>query len=93
MILTFKNYKITTDDRQFIVQEKRKVQEGRFTKEENIGKDYWANIGYFGSLKYALKSLAKLTLLRNNDIDTIVSELKALEGKIDELIKVTKEEK
>jgi len=93
MNLQFNNYKIITDDRQFIVQERKEVQPSGFTKEENIGKKYWDNIGYFGNLKYVLRFLSKSILLKNDDLDVIIKELKQLEKSIDNFAKEFKEKK
>ena len=59
MILDFGDYKVVTDDKQFIIQKKKVVQAGPFTKKENIGKEYWEDEAYYTSLNSALKSLRK----------------------------------
>ncbi|KGM93299.1 hypothetical protein IRP63_14385 (plasmid) [Clostridium botulinum] len=84
MILEFNGYKIVTDDKQFIVQKKKVVQAGRLTKEENIGKEYWEDVGYFTNLNFALKFIKKTILLDNDDLKVIMDRLNQLEGKIDE---------
>jgi len=88
MVLDFGKYKIVTDDRQFIVQEKRVVQEGQFTKEENIGKEYEVDLGYYSNLNSALNSLPKRILLTNDDLQVISRELKLIESKIKEFTKL-----
>ncbi len=50
MILEFENYRMKTDSRQFVVQKRKVVQAGRFTKEENIGKEYWEDEAYCTTL-------------------------------------------
>lgn len=50
VILDFGNYRVITDDKQFITQEKRVKQENQFTKEENIGQEYYADLGYYREL-------------------------------------------
>lgn len=40
MKLQFNNYQIVTDSRQFIVQQKKIIQASKFTKAENVGKEY-----------------------------------------------------
>jgi hypothetical protein len=82
MILDFGNYRIITDDKQFITQEKRVKQENQFTKEENIGQEYYADLGYYTKLENALNSLGKRIILTNNDLKVILRELKLLQAKI-----------
>ncbi|WP_392486758.1 hypothetical protein ACER0A_002085 [Haloimpatiens sp. FM7315] len=93
MKLIFDDYQIVTDDKQFIIQKKKVVQAGRFTKTENIGKGYWEDIGYFGKLNFALKSLGKSILLSNDELKVIMKKLNELESKIDEFTRILKEEK
>lgn len=87
MVLEFDNYKIVTDDKQFIVQKKRIIQAGRLTKEENIGKEYWSDIKYFSTLNSALKFIRKTVLLDNDDLKVIMDKLEQLEKKIDDFTK------
>lgn len=87
MILDFGDYKIVTDERQFIVQAKKVIQEGRFTNPENVGKEYYEDIRYFNSLNSTLKFLAKRTVLVNNDLKVIQEKLAELQRKIDEFSK------
>ncbi|EDS77071.1 conserved hypothetical protein [Clostridium botulinum C str. Eklund] len=84
MVLEVDDYKIITDDKQFIVQKKRIVQAGRLTKKENIGKEYWSDIKYYSSLNSALKFIRKTVLLDNDDLKVIMDKLEQLEHKIDE---------
>lgn len=92
MILEFENYRMKTDTRQFIVQKRKVVQVGRFTKEENIGKEYWEDEAYYSTLNSALKLLKKKVLLDNDDLKVIISNLNELESKIDEFTRLLKEE-
>lgn len=82
MILEFNKYKIVTDDKQFIVQEKRVKKEGVFTKEENIGQEYYVDLGYYSSLENALKLLPKRILLANDDLQVIKKELELIQSEI-----------
>lgn len=93
MNLEFENYKIVTDDKQFIVQKKKVVQAGKFTKEENIGKEYWDDEAYCTTLNFALKFLRKKVLLDNDDLKVIINKLDELENKIDEFTEILKEDK
>lgn len=92
MILEFEDYMICTDERQFIVQQKKIVQDSKLTKKENIGKEYWEDIAYCPSLKYALKFLYKKVLLDNDDLTVILSKLDGIENKIKEFLKILKQE-
>jgi dTDP-glucose pyrophosphorylase len=88
MILDLGNYKVVTDDLQFIVQERKVVQEGRLTKKENVGKEIWKDVAYCSSLKSSLKFLSKKVLMNNEDINVVVRELKVLQGKIEGVAKL-----
>ena len=92
MILEFEDHKIVTDERQFIVQKKKVIQAGKFTKEENVGKEKWEDGAYCASLNSALKFLRKSILLDNDDLLVIMKKLNELESKIDEFTKMLKEE-
>jgi hypothetical protein len=88
MKLDLGNFKIVTDERQFIVQEKKTIQEGRFTNPENIGKEYYESIAYFSSLDLALKYLGKRIVLDNDDLQVIKEKLSDLQGKIQEFTRL-----
>ncbi|NEZ96965.1 hypothetical protein EXM58_13835 [Clostridium botulinum] len=92
MVLQFQDYRVKTNSRQFVVQKRKVVQAGRFTKEENIGKEYWEDEAYCTSLNFALKLLRKKILLDNDDLKVIVNKLNQLESKIDEFTSLLKEE-
>lgn len=92
MILEFEDHQIVTDERQFIVQKKKVIQPGRFTKEANIGREYWEDEAYCTRLNSALKFLRKSILLDNDDLLVIMKKLNQLESKIDEFTKILKEE-
>lgn len=93
MILEFENYRIKTDSRQFVVQKRKVVQAGRFTKEENIGKEYWEDEAYCTTLNFALKLLRRKVLLDNDDLKVIVNKLNELESKIDKFTSLLKGDK
>ncbi len=92
MVLQFEDYRVKTDNRQFVVQKRKVVQAGRFTKEENIGKEYWEDEAYCTTLNFALKLLRKKVLLDNDDLKVIINKLDELENKIDEFTSLLKEE-
>lgn len=83
MKLDLGKYQIVTDDCQFVVQEKKIIQEGKFTKAENVGKEVVKDLAYCSSLEYALKFLCKKACIDNNDINDVVKEIKNLEDKIE----------
>lgn len=76
---------IITDDLQFILQERRVVQDSKFTKPENVGNEYWENIGYHPNVKYAMNQVVKNILLKNDDLKVIINLLNELDIKIDEI--------
>lgn len=80
-------YRICTDEFQFIVQQKKVVQENKLTNPENIGKEYWKDIAYCNSLDFALKFICKNVLLTNDDINVIIDKLNEIESKIEEIEK------
>lgn len=73
------NYRITSDDKQFILSRKKITQAGRFTKECNVGKITWGDEKYFSELKWALKSIGNDILLQNDDIVEIKQKLDELQ--------------
>lgn len=78
-------YRIKKDERQFIIQSKRIVEEGKRTKEENIGKEVYKNLAYYTTFKGAVKYLSNRIILDNNDINTVINKLNSLEKKIESL--------
>lgn len=100
MKLQIGDYLIESDSLQFIVKEKGTVQEGRFTKEENIGKEKETTIAYCTRFEDALKFVPQSILKGNDDISIILDKLsqiqadiKAIEKKPAIYIKPEKEEK
>ncbi|MFR1378445.1 MAG: hypothetical protein ACLSTJ_05760 [Clostridium neonatale] len=87
MKINIDDYLIETDERQFIVKVKKVVEEGRFTKEENIGKEYYQPIAYCTSLNSAMKFIPQQVLRSNDDITVIKDKLKQIETDIDALPK------
>lgn len=82
MKLNIGDYLIETDERQFIVKAKKTVEESRFTKEENIGKEYYQPIAYCTSLHSALKFVPQQVLKSNADIIVIKEKLEQIEADI-----------
>jgi len=78
------NYKLEADSIQVIVSERSVIQERDFgiqAKPENIGKEKWDTIGYYGNLPNALWGLSQHELNKSG-ILTVEQVL----AKIDELI-------
>ena len=78
MKINIGDYLIETDERQFIVKAKKTVEESRFTKEENIGKEYYQPIAYCTSLNSALKFIPQQVLRSNDDILVIKEKLEQM---------------
>lgn len=81
------DYQITTDERQFVVSKKSIIQEGKFTKAENVGKEIWRDIAYCTNLNSALKFLPQQAIRDNDDILVINEKLKQIESDIKSLDK------
>lgn len=79
------DYRIISDERQFIIQSVGYVTESKVTKEENIGKEKTKNLAYYVSFKNALKYLANKIILDNDDTKIILDKLNELERKIDDI--------
>ncbi|AQW28506.1 hypothetical protein [Clostridium perfringens] len=79
------DYRIISDERQFIIQSVGYVTESKVTKKENIGKEKTKNLAYYTSFKNALKYLANKIVLDNDDIKIIMDKLNELERKIDNM--------
>jgi hypothetical protein len=78
-------YRIVSDEFQFVVQSMKLIQASKMTKEENIGKEKWSDIGYFPKINQALKCVSNNILLANKDLDVIITKLNNLDIKIDEI--------
>ncbi|EHR9039721.1 hypothetical protein [Clostridium perfringens] len=79
------DYRIISDERQFIIQSVGYVTESKVTKKENIGKEKTKNLAYYVSFKNALKYLANKIILDNGDTKIILDKLNELERKIDDM--------
>ena len=79
------DYRIISDERQFIIQSVGYVTESKVTKKENIGKEKTKNLAYYRSFKNVLKYLANKIVLDNADIKIILDKLNELERKIDDM--------
>lgn len=90
MKLDLGDYRIETDSMQYIIKRKKIVQAGKYTKDENVGKERWEDISYHSSLYSALKSLCNQTILDNDDIFVVQKKLNELQGDIRQLTRALK---
>lgn len=88
MRLDLGKYVIQTDEIQFVVKEKRIVQAGRLTKEENIGKPIEKDLAYCSSLENAYLFLSKRAFIDNDDIKDAISAVNSLRVEIKEIKKL-----
>lgn len=82
------HYRIESDERQFIVQAKSVIREGKLTKEENVGKEIFKTVAYMPTLPMCLKFIGNKIVLDNDDINTIKDKLDSLRKEISKLNKV-----
>lgn len=82
------DYRIESDERQFIVQAKSVIREGKLTKEENVGKEIFKTVAYMPTLPMCLKFIGNKIVLDNDDINTIKDKLDSLRKEISKLNKV-----
>src|SRR5471030_1305365 len=82
MNMTIGDYKIETDNIQFIVKSKKITEEGRMTKEENVGKETWKAIAYPTTFDSALKFIPQQVIRDNNDISVIKDKLEQISADI-----------
>lgn len=87
MKLDLGDYRIESDERQFIVQAKSIIKESKLTKEENIGKEVFKTVAYLPTLSMCLKFIGNKIVLDNDDINTIKDKLDALRKEISKLNK------
>ncbi len=88
MKLDLGDYRIESDERQFIVQAKSVIREGKLTKEENVGKEIFKTVAYMPTLPMCLKFIGNKIVLDNDDINTIKDKLDSLRKEISKLNKV-----
>jgi len=72
MEIDIDNFRITSDDRNFILQEKKKADKD--TKSMVKGEIYYTDLGYYGKLIHVINSLLTLKIKRSNI--TTLEELK-----------------
>lgn len=80
-MLIGKDYKVEADSLNVTVS-KRMVTDGTHHKTKIAGREYWSNVGYYATVKGALKGLVDMGVA-----DTELVDLKTVVAKIDELKK------
>lgn len=91
-------YLITSDSMQFIVKEIGIVQEGRFTKAENVGKEKETVKAYCTKFEEALRFIPQEVLRVNDDTNIIMDKLNQIKADIEQIteypvIKIDSDEK
>lgn len=84
------DYKIETDNKQFVVKSKtsNKAIEGQEVSDnENISEDNYKAIAWCTSLESALKCVTNQTLLDNDSVMDIIAQLKLIYMQIKEIRK------
>lgn len=81
------DYKITSDEYQYILQEK-KVKKNSKDK-ENIGETYWVSRGYHGSIESALKGYKKVKIHHSDikNIEQLLNKIEEIDKKIESVLK------
>ncbi|MBU3186636.1 hypothetical protein [Clostridium estertheticum] len=90
-----KNYKVVSDERQFILQTLKVTKASKLTLPENVGKETWSDIGYYRKLKEVLKAAGDQVVLDNKELPVIIEKLKELQleiNKISNLFEITESE-
>lgn len=85
-------FKIITDERQFITQERKTVKAGKLTKAENVGTTYYESIAYTSTIDQAITHIATKIVLRCDDFAIIMKELDELKQDIKEFSDILKVE-
>ena len=80
-MLIGKDYKVEADSMNVTVS-KRMVTDGKWANTKEVGREYWYNVGYYATVKGALKGLVDMGVA-----DTELVDLKTVVDKIDELKK------
>lgn len=76
------DYKISNDDRNFILQKKRVITgenlKGRQANPENIGKEIWEDVSYHRTLKQLIEKYTKEKVLKSKETIRTMNELTGL---------------
>lgn len=79
------DYRLVTNDNNFIIQKKKIIQASKVTKPENVGKESWIDDGYFSNFDSALKYVSNRVLLDNDDLSIIKNKLVEIHTSINEI--------
>lgn len=85
LILGNGSYKVTSDERQFILQTKRITKAGKLTLPENVGKETWSDLGYYTKLQSVLKAAGDQVVLDNKELPVIIKKLRELQSEISKI--------
>lgn len=85
MKINIGDYKIETDERQFIVKAKSIVKESKMTKAENVGKEVWQTVAYFTRLDSTLKYLSQRCVSDNDELIVIKEKIDLIERDIKQI--------
>lgn len=86
-------YLITSDVRQFIINEKKITKESKFTKEENVGKGYYQPIAYITHFDSIFKYISEREIKSNDDINIIKKKLDQINTFVQALSKMLQKKK
>lgn len=93
MIINFsKNLRLASDERQYILQERKKVNRTNKETEEVEITYEWCNKGYYGDIKWVLRAIPDKLLKRNDDIKYIKGKLDDIYDNIDTFEDMYKED-
>ncbi len=81
------DWRLNSDKLNWILQHRSVVQEGKTKKTENIGKSYWRNETYHGTIDSALMACAE-RMIRFEDVIVGPDELTDLLARLDALTAV-----
>ena len=84
-LLLGKQYKVVSDERQYILQTLRVTKESKLTLVENIGKEKWVDLGYFRKLSEVLKAAGDQVILDNKELPVIIEKLRELQVEINKI--------
>jgi hypothetical protein len=90
------DYRITSDERNFILQCKRIITgenaNGKPVNPENIGKEVWEDEGFYRRIIYLIEDYCRIKTLKSNvkTFDELLSVLKNIQKTIDKLPDVNK---
>ena len=79
------NYRIITDEMQYVVQRSNIIKASKTANKENVGKTKWVNVAYLTNIDKALRFICKNITLLDNDTKSILAKLEVVYKRIEEL--------